>query len=50
MELHKVENQKGKSYIAPMCATHNGKHGLALQSKPGIRLARGNVKETCGQA
>ncbi len=48
VELHKVEAQKGKSYIAPMCAAHNNQRGAELQSKPLVKLARANVSETCG--
>jgi len=50
VELSRVDELKGQSYIAPMCASHNGQHGAELKSKPEVKLARGNVKETCGKA
>lgn len=47
VEFLKVENLKGLSYIAPMCVEHNNARGSEFMSRPGIRLARGNVAETC---
>ena len=49
VEFAKVEKQKGFSYIAPMCVEHNNARGGEFLSRPGIRLARGNVVETCGK-
>lgn len=43
-----VEDPNGKTYIAPMCPRHNGKHGEEFKSKPGIKLAWANKQETCG--
>ncbi|MDN0082428.1 hypothetical protein QU487_06625 [Crenobacter sp. SG2305] len=48
VEFTRQDDEKGLSYIAPMCGDHNKDHDLVFQSKPGYRLARGNVRETCG--
>jgi hypothetical protein len=50
VELHKLADHKGKTYIAPMCRQHNGQHGADFLSKPGHVLAIGSVADTCGKA
>ena len=50
VELTKLADKKGKSYIAPMCRAHNSQHGAEFVSKPGHVLAVGNVADTCGKA
>jgi hypothetical protein len=49
VEFTLQEKQKGLSYIAPMCGDHNKDRSLVFKSKPGYRLARGAVAETCGK-
>ena len=49
VELNLVSDFKGKSFIAPMCLEHNGKHGGEFRTKPGHLLAVGNVADTCGK-
>jgi hypothetical protein len=44
----KNEDYKTHSYIVPMCATHNGKHGETFNSKDAITFVWANVQETCG--
>lgn len=48
VNLPRLAIPNGKTYIAPMCPKHNGKHGEEFKSKPGIKLAWANKQETCG--
>lgn len=49
VELSRVAERKGQSFIAPMCREHNGKHSEEFRTKPGHLLAVGNVADTCGK-
>lgn len=49
VEFTKVNDYKLKSYIAPMCDSHNKDHNLIFKSKPNYRLAVGNKNATCGK-
>lgn len=42
------EAYKTHSYIVPMCAMHNGKHGETFYSKDTVTFVWANVQETCG--
>jgi hypothetical protein len=44
----KNEDYKTHSYIVPMCATHNGKHGEIFNSKNTVSFVWANVQGTCG--
>ena len=36
-------------YIVPLCKTHNGETGKALEIGASVRLASANVSNTCGK-
>lgn len=46
----KNEAYKRKSYIIPMCPTHNGQHGKELRVRIGTTFVWANVNETCGDS
>lgn len=47
--MAKTPEYKTHSYIVPMCAAHNGKHGDTFNSKNNVTFVWANAKETCGK-